>query len=162
IGLVRLQQHLRKDLNISTSVAELFAYSSVETLARHIVEDSSFADVRLASRQMRPHAHVGPMEADEPIAIVSMACRLPQCETPAACWRLLESGRDAITSMPWEGGYVSCGVVDSKDWFDADFFRISPREARRMDSRQRLALEVSWEALERAGIVPSELEGSTV
>jgi len=36
--------------------------------------------------------------------------------------------------------------------FDADLFRISPREALAMDPQQRLLLEVAWEALERSGI----------
>ncbi|MGW3944532.1 beta-ketoacyl synthase N-terminal-like domain-containing protein, partial [Streptomyces phaeochromogenes] len=44
--------------------------------------------------------------------------------------------------------------------FDPEFFGISPREARELDPQQRLLLEVSWEALERARIVPGSLRGS--
>ncbi|MFM9458621.1 beta-ketoacyl synthase N-terminal-like domain-containing protein, partial [Streptomyces europaeiscabiei] len=40
------------------------------------------------------------------------------------------------------------------------FFGIPPREARGMDPQQRLVLETSWEALERAGIRPETMEGS--
>jgi len=44
--------------------------------------------------------------------------------------------------------------------FDADFFGIAPREAVSMDPQHSLLLEVSWEALENAALVPQKLIGS--
>src|SRR5690606_28863516 len=46
------------------------------------------------------------------------------------------------------------------DEFDAIHFGISPREAEALDPAHRLLLEVSWEALERAGIAPLSLRGT--
>ena len=46
--------------------------------------------------------------------------------------------------------------------FDADFFNLSPREARAMDPRQRLALELTWEAFEDAFVVPETARGQQV
>jgi acyl transferase domain-containing protein len=110
----------------------------------------------------------------EPIAIVGLSCRFPGGATsPEAFWELLRDGRDAITDYPndraamvaaagidvdgFEGGRAYGGFLDRIDEFDPQFFGISPREAATMDPQQRLVLEVSWEALERAGIAPDSL-----
>ncbi|MGH3760840.1 type I polyketide synthase [Actinophytocola sp.] len=117
-------------------------------------------------------------DGGELIAIVGMGCRLPGgVDSPAEFWKSLVDGVDAISEVPpgrWEyyesgsaedaaavrGTSRLGGFVSDVDGFDAAFFGISPREAALMDPQQRIALEVSWEALEHAGIVPSALAGS--
>ncbi|MFJ1840070.1 beta-ketoacyl synthase N-terminal-like domain-containing protein, partial [Streptomyces sp. NPDC088175] len=113
----------------------------------------------------------------EPIAVVSMACRLPGgIDTPEAFWELLSSGGDAVGGLPsrWDGLGVydsdpeavgksysrEGGFIEGVEGFDASFFGISPREALSMDPQQRLVLEASWEALERAGIRPESVSGT--
>ncbi|MFI2437524.1 type I polyketide synthase, partial [Streptomyces sp. NPDC018960] len=111
----------------------------------------------------------------EPIAVIGMACRLPGAADPEEFWRLLRTGTDAITDVPegrWDvpspdaadGVETSTvrrgGFLDGIDLLDAEFFGVSPREAEVMDPQQRLALELSWEALEHAGVVPAALRGS--
>jgi myxalamid-type polyketide synthase MxaE and MxaD len=51
------------------------------------------------------------------------------------------------------------GFLKNLDQFDATFFGISPREAPHVDPRQRLLMEIAWEALEHAGIPPDSLAG---
>ena len=47
------------------------------------------------------------------------------------------------------------GYLDRIDEFDNHFFGISDREAARIDPQHRMLLELSWEALEDAGLPPS-------
>ena len=107
-----------------------------------------------------------------------MACRLPGgVTTPEDYWELLERGGDGIVEVPkdrWDAdalydpepearGKSYCrygGFVTLIDLFDAPFFGISPREARALDPLQRMALETSWEAFERAGYTMEQLRGS--
>ncbi|WP_216586318.1 type I polyketide synthase, partial [Streptomyces brasiliscabiei] len=108
-----------------------------------------------------------------PIAVVGYSCRLPGAPDPETFWRLLATGRHAITEAPsdrWDADAIMSagaapdaarvrwgGFLDRADLFDASFFGISPREATAMDPQQRLVLELGWEALEHAGIVPGTL-----
>ncbi|MFL5358353.1 SDR family NAD(P)-dependent oxidoreductase [Archangium sp.] len=101
----------------------------------------------------------------EPIAIIGMGCRFPGgADTPEAYWELLAAGRDAVRREPSSrragpdtGSPRWAGYLEDVSGFDAAFFGISPREATSMDPRQRLLLEVAWEALEHAGQDPERL-----
>jgi acyl transferase domain-containing protein len=106
----------------------------------------------------------------EDVAIVGMACRFAGADGPEPFWRLLRDRVDAVTEPPpdrWTdagpGERPRFGsFLPAVDGFDAAFFGISPREAAVMDPQQRLALELGWEALEDAGIVPAALRGGRV
>ncbi|MBB5082715.1 acyl transferase domain-containing protein [Nonomuraea endophytica] len=94
-----------------------------------------------------------------------MSCRLPQAADPARFWHLLRDGVDAVTPAPedrWPNaaGYRFGGFLEDVEGFDAAFFGISPNEAAAMDPHQRLVLELAWEALENARVLPAELRGS--
>ncbi|OLF14673.1 type I polyketide synthase, partial [Actinophytocola xanthii] len=97
------------------------------------------------------------------IAVIGVACRFPLASDVAAFWRLMSDGVDAVRPLPaGHPGPVGSrgGYLDRVDEFDADFFGVSPAEAAVLDPQQRLVLELGWEALEDAGVVPARLCGS--
>lgn len=119
------------------------------------------------------------MEFD--VAVIGMATRFPGgADTPEATWDLLAGGTDATGPRPatrweeWAGdSYVQQVLAEAPNrggWlddsevrdFDAEFFGMSPREAEMVDPQQRLALELTWEALENAYLPASDLKGREV
>ncbi len=119
--------------------------------------------------------------AAEPVVIVGMALEAPGgIDTAAGYWELLSQGREALSPFPTDRGWPirellagsrrsgfkeinDCGgFLTGATTFDPEFFGISPREAVAMDPQQRVALRVSWRALENSGINPDDLAGHDV
>ncbi|WP_344143743.1 type I polyketide synthase, partial [Polymorphospora rubra] len=173
VTAVELRNRLATATGLRLPVTLVFDYPTPTGLARHLHEELGGAAATPAQTTSVSRTD------DEPIAIVSMACRFPGgADDPERFWQMLHAGRDAVSELPGDRGwdidrlydpdpyrsgtsYVRTGafLYDVAD-FDAAFFGISPREAVAMDPQQRLMLEVSWEAVERAGVDPGSLRGS--
>ncbi|MFJ7250951.1 beta-ketoacyl synthase N-terminal-like domain-containing protein, partial [Kitasatospora sp. NPDC098652] len=167
---IELRNRLADVTGLRLPATMVFDYPTPHALAAHLLGELLDEEDDVAA----PTAATA--DAGEPIAIVGMACRFPGgIETPEDLWRLLSEGRDGITDFPTDRGWdldalfgtghgVSAtrqgGFLAGLGDFDAGFFGISPREALAMDPQQRILLETSWEAFERAGIDPTALRGS--
>src|SRR5579875_368757 len=161
---------------VTLSVAVAFQHPTIESLATRIIEgeperaehDDGAAD----------WTRSGPAERVD-IAIVGLSTRFPgDMNSPDETWQALLEGRDAITDLPegrWSefldeprlaermakartrGGYLK----DIKG-FDSEFFAVAKTEADNIDPQRRMALELTWEALEHARIPASSLRGRPV
>jgi hypothetical protein len=69
----------------------MWDHPTIDALARHL----SGRSVPAPQETAFPTPH-----GAEPIAIVGLACRFPQTNSPAAFWKLLSEGIDAITEVP--------------------------------------------------------------
>jgi acyl transferase domain-containing protein len=116
-------------------------------------------------------------ETDAPetgIAIVGMGLRVPGARTAHEYWKNLVAGVESVRPLSDEQllaagesaerlkhpRYVkSASVLEDVEYFDPEFFGLSPKEAGIMDPQHRFLLETAWEALEDAGHVPDKFEG---
>ena len=158
---------------VTLTATVAFRHPTIESLATVIVEGEPEVDDTADDFDWSRD-----VDKDD-IAIVGLATRFPgDMNTPDETWQALLEGRDAITDLPegrWEefleepriaervakartrGGYLT----DIKG-FDAEFFALSKMEADNIDPQQRMALELTWEALEHARIPASALRGESV
>ncbi|GAA2694616.1 MULTISPECIES: type I polyketide synthase [Actinosynnema] len=156
---VELRNRLTAATGVRLPATLVFDHPTPAALAAHLVE-------RMGAPAAPRRERAVTTASGEPIAIVSVGCRLPGGVTsPEELWRLLLDGADATTGPPDDRGWDPAtpyrgGFLDGATTFDAGFFGIGPREALAMDPQQRLLLETSWELFERAGIDPTSLRGT--
>ncbi|MFI9261917.1 type I polyketide synthase [Streptomyces sioyaensis] len=172
---VQLRNRLSAVTGVRLPATLVFDHPTAGALARHLESELATEPSPRPREPATPRTAV----ADEPIAIVGMACRYPGgVASPEDLWQLVAQGRDAVTEFPTDRGWNLAGLyhpdrsragtsytsqggfLDDPAGFDADFFGISPREALAMDPQQRLLLEASWAAVEHAGIAPGTLRDS--
>ncbi|MFI1293618.1 beta-ketoacyl synthase N-terminal-like domain-containing protein [Streptomyces sp. NPDC020792] len=114
-------------------------------------------------------AHTTPVSV--PTAVVGMAGRFPGAGSVAGLWEMLLRGAEAVRQFSPEelaaaGVSAERAAADTHvpygadladaDLFDAEFFGITPRDARLMDPQHRVFLTCAWQAVEDAGLAPDD------
>ncbi|WP_234776672.1 type I polyketide synthase, partial [Mycobacterium tuberculosis] len=170
---VEMRNRLKSATGLSLSPTLIFDYPTPNRLASYIRTELA------GLPQEIKHTPAVRTTSEDPIAIVGMACRYPGgVNSPDDMWDMLIQGRDVLSEFPADRGWDLAGLynpdpdaagacytrtggfVDGVGDFDPAFFGVGPSEALAMDPQHRMLLELSWEALERAGIDPTGLRGS--
>ncbi|AND15926.1 non-ribosomal peptide synthetase [Rathayibacter tritici] len=188
IRLTQASNRLSAALRRAVTTTELFDHPTLARLIEHVAEGPvGDHEVPASAAAECSRARTGTLESELPhraavlgtaadvssgIAVIGASGVFPGRGSVDAFWDALVDGEDLVTTLPASRFPASdsrsgerprvLGAVDDVDAFDAAFFEIAPKEARRTDPRQRLLLQESWRALEDAGIGLDDLAELTV
>lgn len=108
------------------------------------------------------------------IAIVGMAGRFPGASCIDEFWSNLRAGKESMSfftaeelvaagvsaeSLSQENYVKAKGIIEGAEYFDADFFNLTSREALMMDPQTRILCETVYNALEHACCNPEKSNG---
>lgn len=115
------------------------------------------------------------MSEHESIAVIGMAANLPKSPDLEAFWQNLVNGVECMTDLSYEDVLARGEAPDQlrnpryvfrrplmvdMEYFDAELFGMTPREAELRDPQHRLFLQTCFSALEHAGHDPARYPGS--
>ncbi|WP_192931253.1 non-ribosomal peptide synthetase [Gemmobacter serpentinus] len=147
LALMKVHALARQDLAPDLALVAFFRHPTLVQLADHI-------DAQRPAPMPTAPAVMTSDDRSGDIAIIGMAAGLPGAEDLADLWQMIREGRSAIRLGPAKGpGHVNAVSSLARPLaFDAEHFRIPPREAGLMDPQQRHLLMGAVQALDHAGL----------
>jgi len=177
--LVRLHARLEAAFGPRLSVVEMFQHPTIEAQA-HVLSGEPGAEAgddvfRRGLQRAEARRGLRTPGKSQDVAVVGLACRFPGAADASEFWRNLREGVESISFFSEEEviasgvdpaavrrpAYVRAApILEDIEWFDAELFGYTAREAELMDPQQRVMLECAWQALEDAGYDPRNCPGS--
>ncbi len=160
LDLVQLLGEFNSFVGEEFSPTLFFEYPDIESFATYVADPQR--DKVAIDFSIDTSVETGP------VSVIGMSCRFPKANSLEEFWKLLVSGKSAISqegTKRWkrQGDFPPyAGYLDDPFSFDAAHFGISPAEEKEMDPQQKLLMELSWHAIEDAGYAPEELRGKKV
>lgn len=145
-------------LNVNLKVYDLFLYPTPHALANYLSKSSTDSEILYTT-------HVSSQKDNffhDPIAIIAMDCKYPGADDCEVFWKNCISNKENITffnknesikseQSDFSYNVYARGILNNIEYFDAQFFNYSPKEAHLSDPQHRLFIEAAWSALEKAG-----------
>ncbi|WP_230859620.1 non-ribosomal peptide synthetase/type I polyketide synthase [Actinoplanes aureus] len=149
-------------MEVLAALEDAFGRTLDPVLLRDCATVPALAD-RLLSLSDAPAAPAeNRKNATDELAVIGLACRFPDADSPEQFWRNLLAGHDSVTPVTrWTGGGHGAFLTDP-GLFDAGYFGIGDDEARWLDPHARIFLELAHEALERAGYAGPRRHGRRI
>ncbi len=171
---------LKKELDITINIVDVFQYPTINTLSAFIsptekLTNKDSLNIKNEEPDSRDLDVVPIIDTETDIAIIGLTGRFPGANNIEEFWQLIKSGKETITEYSRkelenkgvakelldDPNYVySIGSITTADQFDASFFGFSPKEADFMDPQHRVFLESCHEALEIAGYSSDNYSGT--
>lgn len=167
LSLLQVQMMIHNTFGKELSVSDMFRLPTIQHLGDYI--DGIYKESHKKETAIIQEDN----HTKDDIAIIGLAGRFPGADNTEQFWENLVEGLESIhffsdEELLNEGvpedyinnpNYVkAAGIIKDADYFDAEFFKMSPIEVEMTDPQQRLLLECSWEALENAGYNPLRYE----
>ncbi|KYK66347.1 putative type I fatty acid synthase, partial [Toxoplasma gondii TgCatPRC2] len=167
LAAVEFRDSLQESLGISLPASLIFDFPTIDDVCRFLAQKLQSGDGGERRNTPTNLAQPRPSTSSETcVAVRGMSCRFPGAEdgTTESFWEMLHSDSDCIQEIPTsrfdaasifdtdydarDKIYVkAAGILRGADMFDNTFFKISEVEVRHLDPRQRILLEVAYDAL---------------
>lgn len=158
----KLSLAIKKKLDVHFPVAQIYQYPSIKAQAEYLSKNLQ-SSLKLEFTDYNPETN-----QRKDIAVIALSGKFPGADSTSEFWKLIKEEREGITYFNDEEldplihndfrdtSYVKArGIVKDVEKFDASFFGMNPKIAAIMDPQQRLFLEISYEAMEKAGWISS-------